>query len=142
MQKRKNALEMLGWFFHQSSRRGRASSCRECAAAARAAAKHFIEEVQQKLEGVAARLDNPAQASSQALRVPTGQPPNMFSPATWTAAFTEFFWDGTPRLARQTPLLFEDWASCLQEREQLEYHLDEDAHVQHCRQTGSLDQTC
>ena len=91
------------------------------------AARHFDNNMQQKLDSIAGKLDESTSVSVEALRVPTGEPLNMFAPSTWTCAFTEFFYgDATPNLDRQTPLLFEEWASCLLEREELEYALDTD----------------
>lgn len=88
------------------------------------AARNFSDRAQTRLESIAARLEHPNPVTTQALRVPTGEPLNMFAAATWACAFTEFFFgDGTPGLDRKTPLLYHEWAAALQEREELEYGL-------------------
>ena len=90
------------------------------------AAKDFNDNVQQELENLAAQVDSSV-APTEALHVPTGKPMNAFQPGSWACAFTEFFFgDGTPGLLRDTALLFEEWASCLQEREELQYSLPDD----------------
>ena len=83
--------------------------------------------MQQELETASAQLDSSVTPDSEALKIATGAPLNAYHPQTWAAAFVEFFYgDGTPGLNRQTPLLFEEWASCLQEREELEYQVPSD----------------
>jgi len=91
------------------------------------ATQNFTPAMQQELETASAQLDSSVTPDSEALKIATGAPLNAYHPQTWAAAFVEFFYgDGTPGLNRQTPLLFEEWASCLQEREELEYQVPSD----------------
>ena len=61
-----------------------------------------------------------------ALAVPSGvQPLNAWDARTWPVCFTEWwFGDGAPNLQRDRPMLFEEVAAMLLEREELEYQLE------------------
>ena len=62
------------------------------------------------------------------LAVPSqGKPLNAWDARTWPCCFTEWwFGDGAPNLARQRPMLFEEVAAMLLEREELQYSLESD----------------
>ena len=62
------------------------------------------------------------------LAVPSqGKPLNAWDARTWPCCFTEWwFGDGAPNLARQRPMLFEEVAAMLLEREELQYFLEAD----------------
>ena len=61
-----------------------------------------------------------------ALSVPSGvQPLSAWDARTWPVCFTEWwFGDGAPNLQRDRPMLFEEVAAMLLEREELEYQLE------------------
>ncbi len=67
-------------------------------------------------------------ASPATLRVQTGAPLSLFDPAAWVACFTEFFYgDCVPNLERPAKISWRRLFRYLMNREELEYHLEEDS---------------
>ena len=90
-------------------------------------AKKLGRDGKQRLEGVIANSTATCSAQTMGLLLPTGQPLPQWDGRSWVACFVQwFFGDGTWNLERETPLLFEEWARMLQNREELEYHLPDD----------------
>ena len=72
--------------------------------------------------------------STQALAVPTTEPLSMYDARSWPTSFVEWwFGDGAPNLERSRPMLFEEVARMLIDREELEYQTEEDAVEYHAR---------
>ena len=72
--------------------------------------------------------------STSALAVPTTEALSMYDARSWPASFVEFWLgDGAPNLERSRPMLFEEVARMLVEREELEYQVDGDAFEYHAR---------
>ena len=65
---------------------------------------------------------------SVALAVSTrSKPLRAWDAHTWPCCFTEWwFGDGVPNLARERPMLFQEVAAMVIEREELEYYLEDD----------------
>jgi len=92
-----------------------------------AAARALGRQDRSALEAAATSSELLSPTSAEALAVPTTAPLSMFDSKTWAAAFVEFWYgDGTPHLDRCTPLLFEEWARMILDREELEYHVQGD----------------
>ena len=62
---------------------------------------------------------------------------DSYDARTWPAAFVQFwFGDGAPNLDRDRPMLFEEVARMLMNREELEYSLSSDSESQPYRTSG------
>ena len=83
------------------------------------------------LEAACTSAEQMRSVDTVSLAVPTKHKPlQSWDPRTWPACFTEWwFGDGAPNLARDRPMLFEELAPMLLDREELEYALDEDQTV-------------
>ena len=62
------------------------------------------------------------------LAVPTrSKSLNAWDARTWPCCFTEWWYgDGVPNLARERPMLFEEVAAMVTDREELEYYSEDD----------------
>ena len=89
--------------------------------------KNFNDRDKQRLECAAAATAATVEVTPSALRIPTGEPLNMFGPVAWTASFVEFLYgDATPGLQRDREVLYEEWCQCLLSREELQYSMPDD----------------
>ena len=76
----------------------------------------------------ATQSENQQKEPKQALALPGGKALSMFDPPALPAAFTEFlFGDCVPFLKRDTPVTYQQIFHALRSREELEYHLADDA---------------
>ena len=81
----------------------------------------------QRLEAAVAHSSSHCTAATMGLLLPTGKPLPQWDGRSWVACFVQwFFGDATWNLDRDEPLLFEEWASMLQNREELQYDLPDD----------------
>ena len=79
------------------------------------------------IEKAATGAETVREINSRALAIPVNAPLDTFDARTWPACFVPFwFGDGAPNLRRDRPMLFEQTARMLLEREELEYHLPDD----------------
>eukprot|EP00439_Symbiodinium_sp_Y106_P045736 s403_g5.t2 len=89
--------------------------------------KNFNDRDKQRLECAAAATAATVEVTPSALRIPTGEPLNMFGPVAWTAFFVEFLYgDATPGLQRDREVLYEEWCQCLLSREELQHSMPDD----------------
>ena len=89
--------------------------------------KNFNDRDKQRLECAAAATAATVEVTPSALRIPTGEPLNMFGPVAWTASFVEFLYgDATPGLQRDREVLYEEWCQCLLSREELQHSMPDD----------------
>ena len=80
------------------------------------------EKTRAELEKATAGAERCREVAPQALAIPTQHPLDSFDARTWPAAYAEWwFGDGAPNLQRDRPMLFEETARMLIEREELEY---------------------
>ena len=108
-----------------------------------AGGRQRLREVVLDVQSVASRLDRRGRLAVEVacanaeemlavdpvtLAVPSqGKPLNAWDARTWPCCFTEWwFGDGAPNLSRQRPMLFEEVAAMVLEREELEYSLEAD----------------
>ena len=87
-------------------------------------ASAFDHRQRAPLEQAVAGSERCRAVTPQALAIPTHGPMDSFDARTWPAAYVEWwFGDGAPNLDRDRPMLFEEVARMLMDREELEYHL-------------------
>ena len=89
------------------------------------------ERAKAELEQACAGAECVRKLNPQALAIPTQAPLDPYDARTWSAAFVQFwFGDGAPNLDRDRPMLFEEVARMLINREELEYALSSDSESQ------------
>ena len=92
-----------------------------------AVANSFDEKSKAELEAATASADARRAVSPEALAIPTQKPLDSFDARTWPASYVEWWYgDGAPNLQRDRPMLFEEVARMLLNREELEYSLPSD----------------
>ena len=80
-----------------------------------------------KVEVAVAGAENCRRVSPTALAVPTNEPLSAYDARTWPLSSVHWwFGDGAPNLQRERPMLFEEVARMLPDREELEYQLTQD----------------
>ena len=90
-----------------------------------------------ELEQACAGAECTRKLNPQALAIPTQAPLDSYDARTWPAAFVQFwFGDGAPNLDRDRPMLFEEVARMLMNREELMYSLSSDSESQPYRASG------
>ena len=86
----------------------------------------YQQEMQEAL--ASARMEDATANTPKTLRIKSGKPVNMFEPASWAAAFVQFFYgDCAPNLDRPRNVRMRDLFAYLAQREELEYVLESDA---------------
>ena len=80
--------------------------------------------LEQKLTEAATAMET----KSNVLLIKVGQPLDMFAASAWIASFVEFFYgDCAPNLQRPTDITWRELFRYLMRRQELEYHLPDDA---------------
>ena len=80
--------------------------------------------LEQKLSEAATAMET----KSNVLLIKAGQPLDMFAASAWIASFVEFFYgDCAPNLQRPTDITWRELFRYLMRRQELEYHLPDDA---------------